>query len=71
MSEQPYASDAQNAIFNFLFVLIDDYRRTMPLVDAVEKACDWLTSLASEVKAKTKASHADTVEKQKLFNEYT
>lgn len=45
-------SEPQAAIFNFLFVLIDLYKLTMPAADAINKGCDWLISLANDIKEK-------------------
>lgn len=53
-NKEPNFSESQEAIFNFLFVLIQQYNSSMPHTEAVDKACDWLTSLANDVRAKNK-----------------
>ena len=63
----PNFNESQTAIFNFLFVLIDQYKASMPGPQAVDKACDWLISLAEDVKAKNKDFAAEqAANKQKL-----
>ncbi len=46
----PYSLDAQNGIFNLLFVLIREYRMSgLSQHEAVNKACSWLVSLSEAV----------------------
>lgn len=49
MPENEFDSECQQAIFNFLFGLIQEYKQTMSMEQAVKKACGWLESLASQV----------------------
>jgi hypothetical protein len=72
MSQQPdspFQSETQNAIFNFLFVLVNEYSQTMTPPEAVEKACDWLVSLATDIREKAQEHNADVLAKQKLFEQ--
>ena len=68
-TNNPFQSETQTAIFNFLFALVDEYSKSMPPVEAVEKACDWITSLANDVRKKSQEHHRDLLEKQKLFGQ--
>ena len=58
-------SETQEAIFNFFFVLVEQYKVSMPHDMAIEKACDWLISFANDVKAKNKDVAAEQAAVQK------
>jgi hypothetical protein len=45
-----FPSQMQNAIFNFLMLLIQQYRQTLSQVEAANKAADWMISLANTIK---------------------
>lgn len=68
-SDQPFATEAQNAIFNFLFVLVTQYSETMSSVDAVNKACDWMISLAQTIKKQAHEFDSETQAKYNLFTQ--
>jgi hypothetical protein len=65
--EEPFSSDAQNAIFNFLFVLVAQYSESMPSIDAINKACDWLISLGESIKKQANEFDSDLQQKYNLF----
>ena len=48
--EKIFPSQMQNAIFNFLMLLIQQYRQTLSQVEAANKAADWMISLANTIK---------------------
>jgi hypothetical protein len=48
--EKIFPSQMQNAIFNFLMLLIQQYRQTLSQVEAANKAADWIISLANTIK---------------------
>ena len=45
-----FASQMQDAIFQFLMSLIGEYRKTMTPLEAANKASDWMISLANTLK---------------------
>jgi len=65
--EEPFDLQYQNAIFNFLFLLVDYYKMTMTSQEAINKACDWLTSLANHIKSKSLEITTEINDKTKLF----
>ncbi len=67
MAEKQYPIDAQNAIFNFLFILVGEYQKEMPHDAAIEKACDWLISLGTHVKAKAVEFEEEKSKQQQSF----
>lgn len=67
--EAPFDLQYQNAIFQFLFSLVEQYKTQMEPQAAVNKACDWLISLATDIKNKSSEISKDNLEKTKLFNQ--
>jgi hypothetical protein len=65
--DEQYPIDSQNAIFNFLFVLASEYQKEMPYDAAVEKACDWIISLGTHVKAKAVEFNEQMAQQKKDF----
>lgn len=71
LSDPKYPIDAQNAIFNFLFILANEYQSTgMTYEQAIIKACDWNTSLSEHVKAKAIEFQKELTQKQKDFTNH-
>lgn len=68
-NESFFSSSYQEAIFNLLFLLVGQYEQSMPKSQAVNKACDWLISLANEIKKKTIELDIASQEKNKLLKE--
>jgi hypothetical protein len=68
-TSEVFTNDAQNAIFNFFFVLVDDYSLSMSRPEALDKACDWLISLGTNMKAQAQALREASKQKEKLFKE--
>jgi hypothetical protein len=62
-----FGSEIQDGIFNMLFVLVDQYSQTMTRSEAVHKACDWLMSLATEVKKRVDEIDKSTQEQNDLI----
>ena len=64
----PYPTEAQNAIFNFVFILVEQYAATgMSKHDAMTKACDWVISLGTHLKKESNDINDQLLQKQKLF----
>ena len=71
-TEQPYQGEAQGAIFNFLFLLIDEYQKMgMSPTDAVARACNWMINLATDVKLHQLQTQAQAKEQENLFKNAT
>lgn len=65
MSNNPYALEAQNGIFNFFFALVNVYAQSMPFDDAFEMALGWMESFTKDVKEK----HSELIDKRDaMFN---
>lgn len=70
LSEPKYPIDAQNAIFNFLFILANEYQATgMTYEQAIIKACNWNISLSEHVKEKAVEFQKELTQKQKDFTQ--
>lgn len=70
--EKTFQSAHQTAIFNFLIMLIMEYRNSMSPEQAVEKACLWLISLAEEVKAtSSNIIETDATKHESILDETT
>lgn len=62
-NENPFASEAQNGIFNFFFVLVQEYAKTMTPPEAFAKAIAWMESFCEDMKQK----HSDMItQREKL-----
>ena len=66
-SQPNYPLEAQNAIFNFLFILANEYAKEMPYEDAIVKACDWNISLSQHVKKQATEFKQELLDKQNNF----
>lgn len=67
--DNPFDLQYQNAIFQFLFLLVEQYKTQMEPQQAVDKACNWLISLATDIKNKSLDISNNTADMNKLFNE--
>jgi hypothetical protein len=67
--DSPFNLQYQNAIFQFLFLLIEEYKTQMEPDQAVAKACDWLISLATTIKEKSLDITKENLDKSKLFKQ--
>ena len=54
-----FASQMQDAIFQFLMALITEYRKTLPPLEAAIKAADWMTSLADTIKREAESLNSE------------
>lgn len=63
--DTPFKTEAQNGIFNFFFVLVNEYSQHLPPEEAFDKAIGWFESFTTEMKVK----HAEMIAERKTAHE--
>lgn len=61
-----FPTQMQDAIFQFLMVLITQYRQTLSPTEAANKAADWMITLANTIKREAESLNS---EYQPLLND--
>lgn len=68
-TEAPFDVQYQNAIFTFFFLLVELYKTEMDSQSAVNKAADWLSSFAADIKSKSLEIAKENIDKSELFKQ--